>query len=69
MHRLGGEQCAQTKREGKQRMAKRQRERSELTGYEVKASLLFRIVFHLAGEQVEFSRRAVSLPEREREGG
>lgn len=38
--------------------------RAELTGYEVKASLLFRIVFHLAGEQVEFSWRPVSLPER-----
>lgn len=39
--------------------------RAELTGYEVKASLLLRIVLHLAGEQVEFSRRPVSLPERE----
>lgn len=44
----------------------RERERAELTGYEVKASLLFRIVFHLAGEQIEFSWRPVSLPERER---
>lgn len=45
---------------------KRQKERDEFTRYEVEASLLFRIVFHLAGEQVEFSRRPVSLPERER---
>lgn len=28
---------------------KRQRERAKFTGYEVEASLLFRIVFHLAG--------------------
>ena len=50
-----------------------QKKRSERTGYEVKAPRLFRIVFHLAGEQVEFSWRPVSLPERktrtEREGG
>lgn len=44
----------------------RKREMAELTGYEVKAPLLFRIVLHLTGEQVEFSWRPVSLSERRR---
>ena len=42
----------------------RHQKRTELTGYEVKAPLLFRIVFHLAGEQVEFSWRPVCLTDR-----
>lgn len=68
MHRHKDKEGEVLERSGKRSKV---RLKAELTGYEVKASLLLRIVFHLAGEQVEFSWWPISLPEREgaREGG
>lgn len=44
------------------------KERTQHTGYKVKTPLFLRIVLHLAGEQVEFSWRPISLSERKRRG-